>query len=224
MKNFYNKRRLFSIFFSVLIGLFSSSGVIANTCNSNLSPSLDASSFIVIKGVGDVTGKEAQVMVSLRDANGVPIPGVVVRLSLDNEIARIFNTIGKTDENGNFSSSLVSKVMCVANISAFIDTNGDGIPQAKMRQTLIIPFIKSLSIFNNGVGIDIENPDDSAILHINSSDRGILIPRIPLQGSSDRVTILNPATSLLIYNTNPTRSLKVGYVFFNGQDWQNFLL
>ncbi|MBK8495514.1 MAG: hypothetical protein WAR78_00310 [Ferruginibacter sp.] len=45
-------------------------------------------------------------------------------------------------------------------------------------------------------------PDSSAILDITSSGKGLLIPRVSLSTSADLSTIVAPATSLLVYNTN----------------------
>ena len=44
-------------------------------------------------------------------------------------------------------------------------------------------------------------PDPSAILETQDSTRGVLMPRVNLQSSTDSVTILNPATSLMVFNT-----------------------
>jgi len=47
-------------------------------------------------------------------------------------------------------------------------------------------------------------PDASAMLDIQASDKGLLIPQIDLQNSTDATTISAPATSLLIWNTGAT--------------------
>ena len=47
-------------------------------------------------------------------------------------------------------------------------------------------------------------PDPSAILETQDSTRGVLMPRVNLQSSTDSVTILNPATSLMVFNTGTT--------------------
>lgn len=56
--------------------------------------------------------------------------------------------------------------------------------------------------FAQGVGINTLTPDPSAALDIVSSDKGLLIPRVSLQSVSDNATVPNPATALLVYNTN----------------------
>jgi hypothetical protein len=45
-------------------------------------------------------------------------------------------------------------------------------------------------------------PHSSAILEISATHKGILIPRVFLTSGNDALTIKNPATHLLIYNTN----------------------
>jgi len=63
-------------------------------------------------------------------------------------------------------------------------------------------------------------PDSSAILDITSSGKGLLIPRVSLATSEDASTIIAPATSLLVYNTNTTitgiTADGVGYYFNAG--------
>ncbi|MCF2488962.1 hypothetical protein [Dyadobacter sp. CY347] len=56
--------------------------------------------------------------------------------------------------------------------------------------------------FSQNVGINTNNPDPSASLEVAGADKGLLIPRIALQSLTDNATIPNPATALLIYNTN----------------------
>jgi hypothetical protein len=47
-------------------------------------------------------------------------------------------------------------------------------------------------------------PDPSAILETQDSTRGVLMPRVNLQSSTDALTIANPATSLMVFNTGAT--------------------
>jgi hypothetical protein len=44
-------------------------------------------------------------------------------------------------------------------------------------------------------------PDPSAILETQDSTRGVLMPRVNLQSSTDGLTISSPATSLMVFNT-----------------------
>jgi hypothetical protein len=48
----------------------------------------------------------------------------------------------------------------------------------------------------------------------------MLIPRVSLTSTSDVTTIANPATSLLVYNTNAGMSNgSVGFYYWNGMVW-----
>lgn len=57
---------------------------------------------------------------------------------------------------------------------------------------------------NGAIGIGTSAPNTSAILDINSSNKGILIPRVTLTGITDGTTITSPATGLIVYNTTTT--------------------
>lgn len=61
--------------------------------------------------------------------------------------------------------------------------------------------------------------DLTAIFDVQSSSKGILIPRIPLTGISDVTTIPNPTTSLLVYNTATTSDVVEGFYFYSGSAW-----
>lgn len=57
------------------------------------------------------------------------------------------------------------------------------------------------------------NPQQSAILDVQSSSKGMLVPRLT---ASQRTTISNPATGLLVFDTD-----SVSFYFYNGSSWQN---
>lgn len=54
------------------------------------------------------------------------------------------------------------------------------------------------------VGIGISNPDPSAVLHLESSNKGFLPPKISLISNSDGITIPNPANGLVVFNISTT--------------------
>lgn len=59
-------------------------------------------------------------------------------------------------------------------------------------------------------------PDGSAALDIQSTVKGMLIPRISLSALNSAAPLTNPATSLMIYNTNTLISGGAGYYFNAG--------
>ena len=69
---------------------------------------------------------------------------------------------------------------------------------------------------NVGINDDGSQPDNSAMLHIKSTNKGLLIPQIALTGVNDASTITSPATSLLVYNTTVGSGLTAGYYYNSG--------
>jgi len=64
----------------------------------------------------------------------------------------------------------------------------------------------------NNVGIGTVSPDVSAILDISSITKGLLVPRM---GVLSKLAIANPATGLLIYQTDGSE----GFWYFDGTVW-----
>jgi hypothetical protein len=73
------------------------------------------------------------------------------------------------------------------------------------------------------VGIGTNSPHASAVLELNSSNKGFLGPKVALKSATDLVTIPNPAVGLLVYNQG-TGALKTeGYLYWNGTEWVQFI-
>ncbi|HAO46592.1 MAG TPA: hypothetical protein DCQ97_06675 [Chitinophagaceae bacterium] len=77
---------------------------------------------------------------------------------------------------------------------------------------------QSLSVNTTGATA---NP--SSILDVSSSNKGMLIPRVALTGTSDVATIASPATSLLVYNTATVSNVTPGYYYWSGAAWTRVL-
>jgi hypothetical protein len=73
--------------------------------------------------------------------------------------------------------------------------------------------VASLQV-NAQVGINKDNstPDSSAILDLKSTETGLLVPRMTI---TQRDLIANPATGLMVFQTNETP----GFYYFNGTNW-----
>ena len=72
-------------------------------------------------------------------------------------------------------------------------------------------FFTGLLASAQSVGVGTSTPAASAMLHINSTNKGLLIPRLT---SAQRTAIPNPATGLQVYDTNTN-----GFWFYNGSAW-----
>lgn len=64
------------------------------------------------------------------------------------------------------------------------------------------------------VGIGTTSPDATAQLDVTSNDKGALMPRLT---SAQRTGILNPATGLLVYQTDGAS----GFYYYTGSAWTN---
>lgn len=81
-------------------------------------------------------------------------------------------------------------------------------------------FISLLSLCSLGVfaqkanvGIGTTQPNESAILDVSSTSKGLLIPRMTLH---QRNTIQNPADGLMVYQTD----ILSGFYFYDGKEWK----
>lgn len=93
--------------------------------------------------------------------------------------------------------------------------------QNKLKTILIILLFLSL-LYSNAtfaqVGILTDTPHESAALEIQSTDKGILIPRIILTSNlSSPSPISSPATGLLIFNSGANQS--IGFYYWSGSSW-----
>ena len=69
---------------------------------------------------------------------------------------------------------------------------------------LLIIFIAPVALSAQAT-VGVLEADPSAALHVESTNKGVLIPRINLASMTDQASISGPiANSLLIYNTNGT--------------------
>ncbi|MES2650038.1 MAG: hypothetical protein V4717_24390 [Bacteroidota bacterium] len=77
---------------------------------------------------------------------------------------------------------------------------------------VLVSITTSASFAQNNVGIGTITPDSSALLHLASTQKGMLVPRMD---SAQRSQIANPAQGLLVYQvkTNP------GFYYYSGNTW-----
>jgi len=186
----------------------------------------DANSFLSAPdALGDINGDRGTLKVLVRDSSDNPIEGVRVRFVRISGSATILVATGNTDINGEYMSDVVSGTTGTAQFNCRIDTDENssldgfvtnGAPTG-------ITFVDDVSNQSEGggVGINTSEMDPSAILDIRSTDKGVLFPKVSLSSASDKSTIINPSVALMVYNTNQSSSLNVGFVYFDGNKWIN---
>ena len=81
-----------------------------------------------------------------------------------------------------------------------------------MKKITLIALMLFTALGYAQVGINTNNPDASSALEIESTTGGILIPRLT---ETQRDAITEPATGLMIYQTNQT----TGFYFYDGAVW-----
>ncbi|TPG36143.1 hypothetical protein [Flavobacterium pectinovorum] len=80
-------------------------------------------------------------------------------------------------------------------------------------------FLGSYAAYSQ-VGIGIPMPNASSQLEVVASNKGVLIPRINLTGSTDATTILNGnVNSLLVFNTASVADITSGYYYWLYNKW-----
>ncbi|MES2772559.1 MAG: hypothetical protein V4722_00150 [Bacteroidota bacterium] len=78
--------------------------------------------------------------------------------------------------------------------------------------TLIANLLILISVDAQSVGIGTETPDTSAILHLSSTTKGLLVPRMD---STQRNAIASPAQGLLTYQSKGNG----GFYYYAGNTW-----
>jgi len=77
---------------------------------------------------------------------------------------------------------------------------------------------------NLGIGLDTFDPDASAGVEMRFTNKGLLIPRVPLTSTTSTSPIITPiAISLLVYNTATTGDVTPGYYYWTGTKWMRLL-
>ena len=81
--------------------------------------------------------------------------------------------------------------------------------------TSVVFFVSLSTTVFSQVGIGTVTPDASAMLQIDNTEKGILVPRMT---AAQKTAIATPATGLLIYQTNGAS----GFYYYNGTAWVTF--
>jgi Chaperone of endosialidase/Head domain of trimeric autotransporter adhesin len=82
----------------------------------------------------------------------------------------------------------------------------------KISAVVVVITLISLSAVAQNIGIGTITPDASAQLDINSTTKGVLMPRLT---AAQRVAIVAPANGLMVYQTDGTP----GFYYYNGSLW-----
>ncbi|GAB4452398.1 MAG: hypothetical protein OHK0036_13950 [Bacteroidia bacterium] len=103
-------------------------------------------------------------------------------------------------------------------IGFWTTNDGTSTPTEKMRIT------------NNGnVGIGTTIPNNSALLHVSATNKGVIFPKVGLTGATDNITVpVSTPTDdgMLLYNTSTagtgTNAITPGYYYWQNNRWTKF--
>ncbi len=94
----------------------------------------------------------------------------------------------------------------------------------KLLPLFVVLGLGSFSAYSQ-VGIGTNNPDPSAQLHVMAEHRGVLIPNVKLNTTTDNVSpIAAPAESLLVFNTATVADVTPGYYYWLKGKWNRMAL
>lgn len=69
-------------------------------------------------------------------------------------------------------------------------------------------------------GYGTNTPDQQSVMDLNSTNKGLLIPRVALSATnSNSPFTTTPTTSMLVYNTASANDVTPGFYYFNGTVW-----
>ncbi|PKP04146.1 MAG: hypothetical protein CVU11_05945 [Bacteroidetes bacterium HGW-Bacteroidetes-6] len=74
-----------------------------------------------------------------------------------------------------------------------------------------------------GIGSTVFTPAASSILEIQSTNKGLLIPRVALTQTTVAAPVTAPATSLMVFNTATINDVTPGYYYWTGTIWARIL-
>lgn len=91
--------------------------------------------------------------------------------------------------------------------------------------SLFLSLLLSIITYGQNVGVNETGAtaDNSAMLDVQSTDKGLLIPRVSLIARNNTAPVTSPATSLMVYNTSTSGSganvVTPGFYYWNGTVW-----
>lgn len=80
-------------------------------------------------------------------------------------------------------------------------------------------FFLSFNFSQAQVGIGTPSPKPSAMLEINSNNKGVLFPSVALNSDTDNTTIVSPADGLIVWNNGQAGLLETGFFYWNNAKW-----
>lgn len=84
---------------------------------------------------------------------------------------------------------------------------------------LLMSFSISSLAQSVGIGASVFTPNASSMLEVQSTTKGMLIPRVSLTQTTIAAPVISPATSLIVFNTATINDVRPGYYYWTGTYW-----
>ncbi|WP_027379491.1 hypothetical protein [Chryseobacterium daeguense] len=91
--------------------------------------------------------------------------------------------------------------------------------KSKLQKVFLLLLLITFNFTSAQVGIGTADPNGSAMLEINSKNKGVLLPSIALSSLTDNTTVQSPATGLIVWNNGLGGLAETGFYFWNNQKW-----
>jgi len=99
----------------------------------------------------------------------------------------------------------------------------------KLTKIIASVILLNCSYYAQNIGINAtgSSPDNSAMLDVDATDKGVLIPRVALTATNVSTPVTSPATSLMVYNSatagSGTTAVTPGFYHWNGTEWERMI-
>lgn len=88
-----------------------------------------------------------------------------------------------------------------------------------LKKTLLLSVFLLSILMNAQVGIGTASPNPNSILDVYSTDKGVLLPRIPLSSTTLSAPLASQVMGMMVYNTSITNGLSSGIYISDGAQW-----
>lgn len=91
--------------------------------------------------------------------------------------------------------------------------------QTKLQILITALLFSGFTFTSAQVGIGTSSPNPSAMLEINSANKGVLFPSVSLDSETDNITIPSPAEGLIVWNNGQAGLVETGFFYWNNAKW-----
>jgi hypothetical protein len=111
------------------------------------------------------------------------------------------------------------KIIIFAVVNYYLYNKLEMLKKTKLQILFTALLLTNFNIILAQVGIGTPNPNASAMLEINSKNKGVLLPSIALTSITDNVTVPSPSIGLIVWNNGQGGLADTGLYYWNNLKW-----